>query len=160
MKAPIHVRCARSGELCEECKSKNPSELDIKLVSILSRIEEKEGIGEINFVGSIEGKETVFVLLKSDPSKLIGKQGRIIKHIKSEIGKRIRLINVSDEETIIRDLFYPIKPKYISKVFSPNGTYFKLVLPKGSIEKLRIPIDELELALRRLTKKEIVVKEE
>ncbi len=160
MKSPIHVRCARSGELCDECRAKNPSDLDVKLTALLSRIEEKEKIGEVNFVGSIETENTVFILLKSDPSKLIGRHGRIIKHIKAELGKRVRLVNVTDKETVMRDLFYPIKPKYISKVFSPNGSYTKLVLPRGALDKLRIAKEELEKVIKELVKEDMEIVEE
>ncbi len=154
MKSPIHVKCARSGELCDECRRKldsgEYSELDVKLTDILSRIEEKHNLTEIEFVRSIDLGNVVYILVKSNVSQLIGKNARILKEIKKELNRKVRIVNISDEETAIEDVIHPAKPKYISKVFNKGGRYMKIVLPREELTKLPASPKALEQALERI----------
>ena len=161
MRSPIHVKCARSGELCEECKRKlesgEYSNLDVKLTAILSRIEERHKLREIIFVRGIDTQNIVYILVKSDVSELIGKGGRVLKEIKTELGKKVRIVNVTNEKRAIKDIIFPARPRYISQVFSPLGNYLKIVIPKQEMGKLPTNPRVLEAIIKKIIGKDVKI---
>ncbi len=164
MKSPVHVRCARSGELCDECKRKLDSgeitELDVKLTGVLSTIEEKNKLDGIVFIKSIKLDSIVFILVGSKPSDLIGRSGKILKEIKRAIDAKVRIVDARTEESIVRDMLYPVKYKYISRVFKPDGTVLKIVIPKSSTSKLFTKKETIEKALAHILGLSVEIREE
>ncbi len=164
MKAPIHVKCARSGELCEECKRKLDSgeitDLDVKLISEISKLEEKYGLRDVVYDRSFQIGNMVFILVKSNVSDLIGKGGKILKMLKKGIDAKIRIINSTSLESVVRDMLYPVEPRYTSVVFKPNGKTLKIVIPKNTTNKLPTKKETIEEALSKILDQKVEIVEE
>ncbi len=154
MKAPVHIKCARSGELCRECQEKVNSglvsNLDLEVIRALSKIEEKFNTGEVVFKKSLRVNNILFILLESDVSQVIGRRGRILKELKKELNAKIRLINATSKDKIVKDTLYPVEPKYISTVFKLGSKVLKIVIPKNSSRLLATRKETLEQALTKI----------
>ncbi len=164
MKAPIDVECLLSEDTSPECKSEikrnGLTELDLSVMRVLARIESKFDVGKIEYERAIKVENIIVILIKSDVSKLIGKRGKILRLIKRELDSKIRIINTRSESRIIEDMLFPIKPVYISTVFSPEGKTLKVVIPKNSTKELPTRKETLEEALEAILKKKCAILEE
>ena len=164
MKGPVHVKCARSGDLCEECKKKMDSgkisQLDVDVTVALSKTESKHGIPEVNFVKAYKIGSTVYILVLSNVSYLIGKNATILKELKKMLDAKIRIINGKSQRTIVKDAVYPVTPKYISHVFKPNGEEIHIIVPKNSYSSLPSRKELIEEFLKLIFGKKVSILEE
>ena len=95
MKTAICSFCLKSGILCQKClaklKSGEVSELDLRIVRLLSSLAEKHpSLQNIHFRNAIEADKTLAIIVgPGDVPRLLGYGGKIIKALSKKTGKSI-----------------------------------------------------------------------
>ncbi|MDO8339125.1 MAG: KH domain-containing protein [Candidatus Burarchaeum sp.] len=155
MKLPICELCASSGTLCSGCSAKladgRLTELDVKISALLYKMKDKYNLNDADFTKAIDLGRVVLVLTKGDVGKLIGREGKVVAEISQEVGKKVRIAEMSgDVRKTISDIIMPAKLLGINEVFSMAGTSYKVRLPSSELSHLPIDLNSLEKALYSL----------
>jgi transcription antitermination factor NusA-like protein len=167
MKAPICEVCLKTdGILCPADEKKLQegliTELDVKVARLLYKL-----LGDVNveFKKAVEAGDLVVIIVgKGDVPIVIGKGGKNIKILVKELGKRVRVIEGIETETIddlkklATDLFYPASVFGVNIVYKPGGEHSYKVLVLGR-EKKRLPEkpEILESILSQITGKNVKI---
>ncbi|MDV3103261.1 KH domain-containing protein [Thermococcus waiotapuensis] len=165
MKAPICEVCLKTDDiLCPADEKKLQdgiiTELDVKIARLLYKL---LGDVEVEFRKAVESGDLVVIVVgKGDVPIVVGKGGKNIKTLVKELGKRVRVIEgleadtVEDIKKLATDLFYPVTVFGVNVVYRPNGEYTYKVLVLGKEQK-RLPEkpEILESVLSQITGKEV-----
>ncbi|MBN3036853.1 MAG: KH domain-containing protein [Candidatus Diapherotrites archaeon] len=161
MNAPICEECIEKGELCGECEQKKNkgevTELDISLARLLRRMEMKDLVKNPSFEKTVDLDDMIIVVTNARVGNLVGKGGRIVRVLKKELGKKVRVINGKDFKSSMQDLVSPARLTSVNTVFSQDGEYFKVILPSGEARKLTASKESIENAGKALSGKQVVL---
>jgi len=155
MKLPICELCASSGILCSGCSAKlsdgRLTELDVKISTLLYRMKDKYNLDDADFTKAIDLGRVVLVLTKGDVGKLIGREGKVVAEISQEVGKKVRIAEMSgDVRKTISDIIMPAKLLGINEVFGVAGRGYKVRLPSSELSRIPLDLNSLEKALYSL----------
>ena len=157
MKAPICAVCISSECLCAGCNEKlecgEITRNDVDISKLLFRLKKKFSLHDVDFQKSIDINGFILILTSGDVASLIGRHGRVVRLISEELGKWVRIINVSDPRTIVQDLVYPARVYGLNILHTPEGEEYKVIVPKEDRSKLVMDDESLNKALDVLLNK-------
>lgn len=167
MKAPICEVCLKTDDiLCPADEKKLQegliTELDVKVARLLYKL---LGDADVEFKKAVEAGDLVVIIVgKGDVPVVIGKGGKNIKTLVKELGKRVRVIEGIETETIddlkklATDLFYPASVFGVNIVYKPGGEHSYKILVLGR-ERKRLPEkpEILESVLAQITGKDVKI---
>ncbi len=159
MKLPVCEICAYTNNLCQECKRKlktgEITEADVELSRILYSLAKHRNLKDLVVDRTIYVDNLLLILVEDNPGLLIGRKGITIKRISEEIGYKIRVIHsrkpLKDQ---LLDLVWPIPITGVNEVFSSEGDYLKIRIPKQYANRLPFPKEIIERAASKLAGKE------
>lgn len=162
MRAPICEVCLKSDALCEECGKKlsenEISETDVRVSRYIYKLEKTMFISDIHLVKTHELDGFIVLIVDGSIGSLIGKSGRIIKMMSSDLGKRIRILAKGDVRKMVQDLVSPARVFGINVLYSPKGEEYTVVIPQVDKRKIFMDDGTLKKALSILFNKEVSVK--
>lgn len=143
---PICKICLESGFLCQACEKKvkkgEISERDVEIARLLYRLYKKDLVINPSFKKSVETDGYIILLVEGPVAPLIGKGGRVVRLLSKELGKKVRVVDISSGiKKMIEDLVLPARLYGISVVYKPDGNEEYRILLKRN-EKRQIP-DEI-----------------
>lgn len=155
METPICGICAKSETLCSGCKAKLKSgkitELDIQISSLLYKINEEHNLSLASFERAVDLGKVVLIFTKGDVGVLIGKEGKVVSKLSSALGKRVRIAQHSgDVKKTISDIIMPVRLLGVNTIFSPQGDYYRVRVPKSDLYAMPIDITSLEKILKSI----------
>ncbi len=145
MRFPICKVCLKNKILCKACeKVVKENKIDgeeIKMYRQINRI-----LKPYNFAEDIEIKraisnENVLLIItnKNDVSKIIGKQGGIVRKLGKELNRQIRVMaEPSSPKEFIKEIFFSIPIMGINTVYTPNSTTYKIRIPGSERNNMSI----------------------
>jgi transcription antitermination factor NusA-like protein len=154
MNGPICFEDAKTNRLCKICEAKLKAgiitENDVKIWKELIKLAEKNRIIELEFVRSFEINGFVAIICKGNIGALIGKGGKNIKELEQKIGKKIRIVEKSNDAKQTAQSFLGNTPiTAVNKVFRTEGEETKIVISKK--DEKRLPQkEETEKALSKI----------
>lgn len=145
MRFPICKICLKNKILCKACsnsiKANKISKEEIEMYRQIDKI-----LKPYKFIGDIDIKRAIFnenVLLiitnEDDVSKLIGKQGGIVRKLGKELNKQIRVMKEpSDPEKFIKEIFFSVPVLGVNVVYSSDGKKYKIRIPESEKNAMAI----------------------
>lgn len=154
MKFPICKVCLKNNILCNACAEKvgeNEIKIDeIKMYRRLNKLlKDKKTLKDVE-IKRIVGKDNLLIITeKGDISKLVGKDGSIVKKIARKLNMSIRIVEQSqDLRDFVAEILYTVSILGINIVYRPTGKLFKIRIPKS--ERTKLPISsEVFVSLSR-----------
>ncbi len=165
MELPICEICVKEDILCPSCEEKlrkgEITEIDVKLSKLIYKLSEKyPGIRGISIKKTIDmGNLLVLIVGKNEIGNLIGKGGSIIKRIKKEVKRKIKVLEETEnEKKLVQDVLLPARVQGINIVYMRDGTQeYKVRIPKEDMQALPADVQTIEKLLKRVTKKDMKV---
>jgi len=167
MKAPICAVCLKSdGILCPADEKKlqegKISELDVKIARLLYKI---LGDVDVEFKRAVEAGDLIVIIVgKGDVSVVVGKGGKNVKILTRELGKRIKVVEGMEEESVeeikklATDLFYPTSVFGVNVVYRPGGEkYYKVLIAGKDRRSLPEKVEVLESVLSQIVGHEVKI---
>lgn len=142
MKTPFCDACLKSGILCGSCKSKLDSgEVRQELLDISKLLLEDgdiKGLKDVKISNVIVNENVLIIVCgQGDSAKLVGKGGSVVKKISELVGKRVRIVEESDDpRTFVQNLVFPAPVLNLNTVYTSKGEKYKVVIPANS----RLPL--------------------
>jgi transcription antitermination factor NusA-like protein len=147
--------------MCESCSSAltqgKITRRDVEVSRVFQKLEDRGLVKGPSFHKTVEAGDLVLVLTRERVGPLVGKQGRVIRQVSQEIGRKVRVVNTRDARTALQDLVFPARLIGLNVVYAPEGEITKLVIPRGDAEKLVAPKETLEAAAKTLAGDKTVV---
>jgi len=109
----------------ERVKSGEISELDLKVARLLLSLEENyPSLQNVHFHKAVDVDNTLAVVVgRGDVPRLLGYGGKIIKALRDNVGKTIRVLEYgADDRKFLEDLFAPLSIVTINTIWLPDGT--------------------------------------
>ena len=155
MKFPVCENCVEAEELCPTCAASlqdgKLSAIDVAVSHVLGKIKRKQHLENVDFVKALDLGKLVIIVATGKIGVLIGRKGKIVTEVSRELGKRVRVIeHTQDEKKMIQDLVGKAKIVSFNKVFNPEGQSMKVVIAKADAPLLAAARTRLEQALQQL----------
>ncbi len=155
MKTPVCEKCAKTKELCDNCKQKlesgKISNLDVEISNLLYDLEGEYTISDVSFVKALDLEKVVLVLTDTGAEKLIGEQGKIVNEISKRLGKKVRIVEYSEDgKKTISEIIAPARVLGINQVYAQEGNKYKVRIMRKDIAKMPTETAVLENALESL----------
>ena len=160
MRAPICSICLKSDMLCSACKAKVDSgrvtAYDIQIARTLENMSKKiKTLREVSIKMAIDGFDDVIIVTrKGDCARIVGREGIVVKELSRIIGKNVKVIDeYPDISSLIESLLNPVHVMGMNVLYTPEGEFLKVIVPKGS----RLPISEQSFkdALKHTYRKDV-----
>lgn len=156
MKAPICEVCLKTEDiLCPADEKKLEegiiTELDVKISRMLYKL---LGDADVEFKKAVEAGDLIVLIVGEDDVPIvIGKGGKNIKYLTRELGKRVRVIESTDDvKKLAVDLLYPAGVFGVNVVYKPDGgQYYKVLVFSRDKSKLPEKSEVLESILTQIT---------
>jgi len=156
--ANICYFCLKSGILCPKCQAKVKSgevtDLDLKVVRSLFSLESKYPLlQDVYFHKAVEANDFLALIVgRGDVARILSYGGKIIKEIRKETGKTIRVLEHGvDNRKFFEDLFAPLSITTINTIWLPDGsTETRVILKKGGRRRPRINTTALKEIARKV----------
>jgi transcription antitermination factor NusA-like protein len=153
---PLCSFCIKSGIFCQKCQKKIDSgqigETDIKIAKLLIALEQRyPSLQKIRFHNAFEVDSVLAIVVgRGHLSAFFENNGKILREIAQETGKRVRVIEKHGEvRRFLEDLFAPVNITTINTIWLPGGTTETRVILAG--RPRRLPLKTR--VLKRLAKK-------
>ncbi|MDI6826239.1 MAG: hypothetical protein QMD36_03535 [Candidatus Aenigmarchaeota archaeon] len=150
MRFPICSVCLKSNILCNACAERvGNEEIKIDEIEMFRRLNEflgdQRSLRDVEIKRAVGRKILMIIVNKGDMSKLIGKDGRIVKKISKELERPVRIVEyMPDLNGFIREVFFNIPVIGINIVYKPEGKLYKIRVPES--ERTNLPISSEILA--------------
>jgi len=156
VKAPICEVCLKTEDiLCPADEKKLEegiiTELDVKISRMLYKL---LGDADVEFKKAVEAGDLIVLIVgEGDVPIVIGKGGKNIKYLTRELGKRVRVIESTDDvKKLAVDLLYPAGVFGVNVVYKPDGgQYYKVLVFSRDKSKLPEKSEVLESILTQIT---------
>jgi len=163
MKFPICNVCLKSNILCNACAERVGNEgIKIDEIDMFRRLNEilsdQKSLKDVEIKRVVGRKMLMIITGKDDVSKLIGKDGRIVKKLYKELEKPVRIIEcMPDLHDFIREIFFNIPVLGINVIYKPEGKVYKIRIPESERTKLPVSSDILAVISHSLFNADIDV---
>jgi len=145
MKFPICKVCLKSDILCNQCaeivKKEGIKSDEIKLFRRLNKLAKKyEPLRDVEIKRAIDNKNILLIITnKESASKIIGKNGGMVKRLGKELGRQIRVVSDSSSiEQFVKEIFFSTPILGINVLYTPDGEKYRIRIP--SSERVVLPI--------------------
>ena len=142
MQFPICQVCLKNDILCNGCAEKvGNEEIKVDEIKMFRRLNEflkdQKNLKDVEIKRAV-GKETLMIITrKDDVSRLIGKEGRMVKKLSQELEIPIKIIEQKqDVKDFVKDVFSSVPVLGINIVYKPEGQVYKIRIKKTDRNKL------------------------
>lgn len=166
MKFPICRVCLTNELLCNAC-AERVGEMEIKIDEIkmfrrMNKILGKQkGLSdaEIKRAVSNDKKSNLIIIARSeDVSRLIGKEGSIVKKLAKTLNIPIRIIGQpTDVKNFVDEILFTVSIVGINILYKPNEKIYRIRIPRSERTRLPIPSHVLANVSRSLFKENVDV---
>ncbi len=141
MRGPVCEEDVKYGKLCKICEAKlkagQISSVDLGLLKAIDKLENKKFLIATEVVRAFELPDIILVFARGNVGMLIGKAGKNVKELEENLGKKIRIIELSKEpKETIQQVFGRARVLAVNKVFKPESEELKVIVDEK--DKLRI----------------------
>lgn len=162
MKTPICDLCAKTNALCSGCEGRvkdgRISELDVKISRLLNKLRDEYKLDNADFYKAVDLGKVVLVLTKGDVGILIGREGKVVSEISNEVGKKVRIAEVSgDLRKTVSDIVVPVRVSGINTVYKEGKEAYRVRIPKNEGRHLPMDVQTLETALKQLFEADVTI---
>jgi len=145
MKFPICKVCLKNDILCDGCAKEVGEKLikseEIKMFRLLNKLSKKYGILDDVKINRVIDSENMLLIMtdKENASKIIGKEGGMIKKLSKDLRKQMRVISdMSSFEDFVKEMFFSTPLLGINVVYGERDKY-RVRIP--SSEQTILPIE-------------------
>jgi transcription antitermination factor NusA-like protein len=144
--------CLQSGILCQKCESKLRSgtitQTDLKIARLLLSLEKHfPSLQDVYFHKAVETDGALAIIVgPGQVSRLLGYGGKIVRKLKEQTGKSIRVIEYgTNDRKFLEDLFAPLNIVTINTIWLPDGsTETRVILKKSRRSSFKISLEALK----------------
>lgn len=162
MKSPICEEDIRHGKLCKICEAKlkagQINNIDFELLKAIDKLENKKYLIATEIVRAFELQDIILVFAKGNVGMLIGKEGKNVKELSEKLGKKVRIIELSDEpKEVIQQILGRARVIAVNKIFKPESEELKVIVDsrdKNMIGPAKANIEEI---IRKMLKKPVEI---
>ncbi len=157
--------CLKRGVLCPSCEKRlkdgKISQLDVDVANLLYSLSSTfKGLSHLSLKSSFDAGDMIILVTSSkEVGVLIGRGGKIVKHLSEKLGKKVRVVGDSgDHLAVVRDLLSPVQILGINVVYPPGeDEKYKVRISKKDAAWLPSDSETLEKVLASLTGKDMVL---
>lgn len=144
MKFPICKVCMKSDLLCNACAERiGEQEIKINEIKMFRRLnkflKKQKSLKDVEIKRAVGINTLIIMTRNEDVSKLIGKEGSLVKKLARELNIPIRIIgepsNIND---LVNDVLFTVPVMGINILYKPEGELFRVRIPKA--HRARLPI--------------------
>ena len=142
MQFPICQVCLKNDILCNGCAEKvGNEEIKIDEIKMFRRLNEllkdQKSLRDVE-IKRVVGNDLIMIIAKKgDISKLIGKEGRVVRKLSQELEKSVKIIEQSsDINDFVKEVFSSVPVLGINVVYKPEGKMYKIRIRKTERDKL------------------------
>lgn len=162
MKFPICEVCLKNDILCNSCSSKikkeqiKKEEVDVyRRIYSLVKLEPHLKDAEIKRI-LLDSRFALVVVKRDDISKIIGKNGIIVKKLAKNINRQIRVVSDSfDVNEFAKEVLFPSSILGINTIYSQEEEIYKVRLPISERVLLQITPEIFSEIARTILKKRV-----
>ena len=162
MRMPICEECLKNTELCEECnkklENKEITDLDLKVCNMLFELYENNIIGDSSFEKTIETKDFIIIVTKSNVSTLIGKSGRIVRLLSEKMGKKVRTVKQGNIREIVNDLITPARMMGLTRLYTPTEEKQRILVPYMDRKRILLSEESIKKVVKELCDVNVEIK--
>ena len=162
MRAPICNICLKSGILCQGCESRlkdgKISELDVQISRTLFELAQKHrGLEKINFKHAIDaGNLIALVVRRGEIRFVVGRGGKVVRALERRFRAKIRIVEEGTEiRKLAKDLLTPAKVLGVNVLYAGGKEEYRVRVPRSHLKRLPASVDGIQIALAKLTNKNI-----
>jgi len=141
MKLPICETDAKRDSLCNSCGKMLDvgllTEMDVKVSRILDRLSKSVYLEGVELEKTMEFGDMVVLVCIGNVGALIGKGGKVVNQLSTELGKKVRIVERGkDERKTIQELLGNVRLIGINTVFAPGKKLKKITISEKDKKKL------------------------
>ncbi len=162
MRAPICNICLKSGILCQGCESRlkdgKISELDVKISRTLFELAQKHrGLEKINFKYAINAGNLIVLVVKEGEIRFaVGRGGKVVRALERRFRAKIRIVEEGTEtRKFAQDILTPAKLLGVNVLYAEGKQEHRVRVPRSHLKRLPASVDWIQIALAKLTNKNI-----
>ncbi len=145
MKFPICEKCLKNDILCKECAENVGEKLikvdEIKAFKTLNKLGRKyQALKDAEVHRVVDGSNMLLVMTdRKNASKIIGKNGGMIKKLSKDLGNQIRVVSdISTFGSFVKEIFHTFPILGVNVIYGKKDEYKVRI---SSLEKGSLPID-------------------
>ena len=136
--------CLKSHVFCPACEEKlekgKLEKIDVEIAKFLESLKEKfKVLRDAQIYKVFKTNENIIIIArKGDASKLIGKNGSIVKILSKEFKKPVKVVEFSEDiKKFLNNLIFPAEVEGVNIVYKKNGeTEYKIRIPRNYPKKI------------------------
>jgi N utilization substance protein A len=132
----------KSDILCNACAERvGNEEIKVDEIKMFRRLNEllkdQKNLKNVEIKRAIGNDVLMIITKKDDVSKLIGKEGRVVKKLSKELERPIKIIEKStDIKDFVKEVFSSVPVLGINIVYKPLGQMYKIRIKDSDRDKL------------------------
>jgi len=145
MKFPICEICLKNDILCNGCATKIGEQLikldEIKIFRILNKLAKKyEPLKDARVDRAVDSSKMLLIMTdKENASKIIGKNGGMVKRLSKDLGKQIRVVSgISTLEAFVGEIFHTFPILGMNVIYGEKDVYRVRI---SSNDQNKLPIE-------------------
>ncbi len=146
MEFPICKICLKNDILCQTCSAfvsqeKIPQEEIDAYRQLNKLLKGEEHLKDIKIKRALGDKSFLLIITTKDGvSKIIGKNGIIVKKLSKDMKRQIRVLSdTSNIEELTREVLYSTTILGINVLYTPNGKKYRIRIPFN--DRITLPIE-------------------
>ncbi|MAG22434.1 MAG: hypothetical protein CL943_03995 [Candidatus Diapherotrites archaeon] len=161
MKGPICKEDIKYGKLCMICKAKlkagQITQIDFELAKAINKLENKKFLLATELVRAFELPKIIIIFARGNVGALIGREGKNIKALEKVLGKKVRVVELSDPKDTIQQVMGRIRVVAVNKVFKQEGEELKAIIDERDMKKIASERERLEEILNKILKVPVAI---
>lgn len=132
--------------------------MDVTASRYLYKLEKTLFISNINLVKAHDLGDFALLVINGNIAPLIGRQGRMIKQISTDLGKKVRIVAKGDVRNMVQDILSPARLNGINVLYKEEGEVYTVVVPDMDRKKLVMDEPTLRKALSIIMEKDVYLR--
>jgi N utilization substance protein A len=130
--------------LCNGCAEKvGNEEIKIDEIKMFRRLNEflkdQKPLKDVEIKRAVGNDILMIITRKDDVSKLIGKEGRMVKKLSKELERPVKIVEKSsDIKDFVKEVFSSVPVLGINVIYKPEGQMYKIRIKKT--ERTKLPL--------------------
>jgi len=144
MRFPICQVCLKNDILCNGCAEKvGNEEIKIDEIKMFRRLNEflkdQKPLKDVEIKRAVGNDILMIITRKDDVSKLIGKEGRMVKKLSKELERPVKIVEKSSNiKDFVKEVFSSVPVLGINVIYKPEGQMYKIRIKRT--ERTKLPL--------------------